>query len=97
MTQDDFARERHNEFVRQQHERRLAQGSIDANAAAAELIAEKIAAKLAEQNEIIYRVGQRQGRTSLVAYISLIIGGAAALGQLLGPLWEWPIFKQLFG
>lgn len=97
MTQDDFARERHNEFVRQQHERRVAQAATDANAAAAELIAEKIASKLAEQNEIIYRVGQRQGRTSLVAYVSLIIGGAAALGQLLGPLWEWPIFKQLFG
>ncbi len=83
----------HREFMRQQHERRLTQEAINSNAEAAELIADKIAAKLSEQNDIIYKVGQKQGRTSVVAYISLIVGGAAALGQLLGPLWDWPIFK----
>ncbi len=97
MNQGITAEQRHREFLRQQHERHMAQSSIDANAAAAELIAERIAAKLAEQNEIIYRVGQRQGRTTAVAYASLLIGGAAALGQLLGPLWDWPLFKQMFG
>lgn len=97
MDQEQLGRERHNEFVRQQHERRVAQAAMDANAAAAELIADRIAAKLAEQNEIIYRVGQRQGRTSVIAYVSLFIGGAAAVGQLLGPIWEWPLFKQIFG
>lgn len=97
MDQEQLGRERHNEFVRQQHERRVAQAAMDANAAAAELIADRIAKKLAEQNDIIYRVGQRQGRTSLIAYVSLFIGGAAAAGQLLGPIWEWPVFKQIFG
>lgn len=97
MDQEQLGRERHNEFVRQQHERRVAQAAMDANAAAAELIADRIAAKLAEQNEIIYRVGQRQGRTSVIAYVSLFIGGTAAVGQLLGPIWEWPLFKQIFG
>lgn len=90
------ADQRHRDFLQQQHDKRLAQSSIDANTAAAELIAERIAAKLAEQNDIIYRVGQRQGRTSMIAYVSLMIGGAAALGQLLGPLWEWPFVRQLF-
>ena len=90
------AEQRHRDFLQQQHDRRLTQSTNEANAAAAELIAERIAAKLAEQNEIIYRVGQRQGRTSLIAYASLVIGGAAALGQLLGPLWEWPIIRQMF-
>ena len=96
---NDHARaadQRHRDFLQQQHDKRLAQSAIDANAASAELIAERIAAKLAEQNEIIYRVGQRQGRTSVIAYTSLVIGGAAALGQLLGPLWEWPFVRQFF-
>ena len=97
MNQQSSAEQRHNEFLRQQHEKRMTQSSIDANAAAAEHIAERIAAKLAEQNDIIYRVGQRQGRTSLIAYMSLIIGGAAALGQLFGPIWEWPWLRSLFG
>lgn len=96
---NDHARaadQRHRDFLQQQHDRRLTESSNEANAAAAELIAERIAAKLAEQNDIIYRVGQRQGRTSMIAYASLVIGGAAALGQLLGPLWEWPIVRQFF-
>ena len=97
MSVDNAAQRRHEEFVRQQHERGLTQASIQANAAAAELIAERIAAKLAEQNDIIYRIGQKQGRTSLIAYVSLAIGGIAAVGQLFGPVWEWPIFKGLFG
>ena len=97
MVQQSSAEQRHNEFLRQQHEKRMTQSTIDANAAAAELIAEKIAMKLAEQNDIIYRVGQRQGRTSLIAYVSLIIGGAAALGQLFGPLWDWPWLQSFFG
>jgi len=97
MNQPSAAEQRHNEFLRQQHERRLTQSANESNAAAAELIAERIAAKLAEQNDIIYRVGQRQGRTSVVAYASLCIGGAAALGQLLGPVWEWPWLRGIFG
>ena len=97
MSVEDAAQRRHEEFIRQQHERGLTQASIQANAAAAELIAERIAAKLAEQNDIIYRIGQKQGRTSLVAYVSLAIGGVAALGQLFGPIWEWPVFKGVFG
>src|SRR5262245_4491956 len=87
----------HQDFMRREHERRLTETAVEANAKAAELIGERIAAKLAEQNDIILRIGQKQGRTSLVAYISLFIGGIAALGQLLGPVWEWPIFKGLFG
>ncbi|MGI9424263.1 MAG: hypothetical protein ACR2PA_13810 [Hyphomicrobiaceae bacterium] len=97
MSQQNPAEQRHNEFLRQQHEKRMTQSAIDANAEAAELIAERIAVKLAEQNDIIFRIGQKQGRTSLVAYVSLGIGGAAALGQLLGPLWEWPWLQQFFG
>ncbi|MGB0085941.1 MAG: hypothetical protein WBP94_11280 [Rhodomicrobiaceae bacterium] len=97
MSVEDTAQRRHEEFMRQQHERGLTQASIQANAAAAELIAERIAAKLAEQNDIIYRIGQKQGRTSLVAYVSLAIGGVAAVGQLFGPIWEWPVFKGIFG
>ena len=69
------------------------ESSVEANAEAAELIASRIAAKLAEQNEIIYKVGQRQGRTTVVAYASLLIGGIAALGQLFGPIWTWPLFN----
>ena len=64
------AQTHHERFLRQQHERDMARSSMDANAAAAELIAERIAAKLAEQNEIIYSMGQRQGRTSAIAYLS---------------------------
>ncbi len=97
MSVEDTAQRRHEEFMRQQHERGLTQASIQANAAAAELIAERIAAKLAEQNDIIYRIGQKQGRTSLVAYVSLAIGGVAAIGQLFGPIWEWPVFRGIFG
>jgi hypothetical protein len=93
----DAAQRHHEEFIRQNHERSLTQASIQANAAAAELIAERIAAKLAEQNDIIYRIGQKQGRTSFVAFVSLVIGGVAAIGQLFGPVWEWPIFKGLLG
>lgn len=96
MNPEDRAQRQHESFVRQQHERQMVQSSINANAAAAELIAEKIAVKLAEQNDIIYRIGQRQGRTSAIAYLSLIIGGAAALGQLFGPIWDWPVFRGLF-
>ncbi len=51
----------HDRFLRQQHERRLTKSSIAANAAAAELIAKKIAAKLAEQNDIIYCVSSAPG------------------------------------
>ena len=97
MSVEDTAQRRHEEFMRQQHERGLTQASIQANAAAAELIAERIAAKLAEQNDIIYRIGQKQGRTSLIAYVSLAIGGVAAIGQLFGPIWEWPVFRGIFG
>ncbi len=85
----------HDRFLRQQHEKQLSNSTIEANAAAAELIAERIAAKLAEQNDIIYRMGQRQGRTTFIAYLSLIIGGAAAIGQLLGPIWDWPFMRAL--
>ena len=97
MNQGFSAEQRHQDFLRKQHERQLAQSNIHANAQAAELIADRIAAKLAEQNDIIYKVGQRQGRTTVIAYISLIIGGAAALGQLLGPIWQWPLIQQLLG
>ena len=93
MAAENAAERHHNEFIRQQHERRLVQSSVEANAEAAELIASRIATKLAEQNEIIYKVGIRQGRTTLIAYISLIIGGIAALGQLFGPIWTWPLFN----
>ncbi len=95
MNQHLSAEQRHRDFLQKQHERQLTQSSINANAEAAELIADRIAARLAEQNDIIYKVGQRQGRTTVIAYISLMIGGAAALGQLLGPIWEWPLVQQL--
>ncbi len=91
------ARRQHEEFLRKQHEKQLTDQSIEANAAAAELIAERIAAKLAEQNDIIYKIGQKQGRTSFVAYVSLVIGGLAALGEFFGPFWSWPIIQGLFG
>jgi hypothetical protein len=97
MSTDNAAQRRHEEFIRQQHERSLTQSSIQANAAAAELIAERIAAKLAEQNDIIYRIGQKQGRTSFIAYLSLVIGALAAAGQLFGPVWGWPVFRGVFG
>ncbi|WP_088342874.1 MULTISPECIES: hypothetical protein [Rhodomicrobium] len=97
MSIDNAAQRRHEEFVRQQHERSLANAAMQTNSAAAELIAERIAAKLAEQNDIIYQIGQKQGRTSFVAYLSLVIGGVAAVGQLFGPVWEWPVFKGIFG
>jgi hypothetical protein len=96
MSQESQAQRHHQEFLRKQHERQMSQSAIDANAAAAELIAEKIAAKLAEQNDIIYRMGQRQGRTTAIAYISLVIAAAAAIGQLLGPVWDWPALSALF-
>jgi len=90
MNETNTAEQRHRDFMQKQHERQLTQSAISANAEAAELIAERIAAKLAEQNEIIYQVGQRQGRTTAIAYVSLLIGGTAALGQLFGPVWNWP-------
>lgn len=94
--QDRFretADRRHQEFVRQQHERSLTNSANQANAAAAELIAERIAAKLAEQNDIIFKIGQKQGRTSAIAYISLVVAALAAIGQLFGPITQWPIFQ----
>jgi hypothetical protein len=96
-TMDETAQRRHEEFLRQNHERRLSQTSNETNAAAAELIAERIAAKLAEQNDIIYRIGQKQGRTSFVAYLSLTVGGLAAIAEIFGPIWDWPIFRGVFG
>jgi hypothetical protein len=89
----EAADRRHQEFVRQQHERSLTNSANQTNAAAAELIAERIAAKLAEQNDIIYKIGQKQGRTSAIAYISLIIAAVAAIGQIFGPVTQWPIFQ----
>ncbi|MBU2581263.1 MAG: hypothetical protein KJ622_06070 [Alphaproteobacteria bacterium] len=89
----DSPNEFHNRVMRERHEQQLTRSQIEANAAAAELIAERIAAKLAEQNDIIYKMGQRQGRTSFIAYLSLLIGLAAAAGQLLGPIWEWPFLR----
>lgn len=97
MSTNDTGLRRHEEFMRQQHEKQLTNSTIQANSAAAELIAERIAAKLAEQNDIIYKIGQKQGRTSFIAYVSLVIGGIAALGQFFGPFWEWPFIKGLFG
>jgi hypothetical protein len=97
MVGEDAAQRRHEEFIRQQHERSLAQASMQTNSAAAELIAERIAAKLAEQNDIIYQIGQKQGRTSFIAYLSLVIAALAAVGQLLGPVWGWPLLKGMFG
>lgn len=88
---------RHQEFMRQNHERRLNEMSNDTTAAAAELIAERIAVKLAEQNDIIYKIGQKQGRTSFIAYVSLAIGGVAAIAEIFGPVWEWPIFRGILG
>ena len=52
-------------------------------------------AKLAEQNDIISRIGQRQGRTTAIAYFSLLIAAAAALGQLFGPIRDWPALNAL--
>ena len=72
----------------------MARTSMEANAEAAELIADRIAARLAEQNDIIYKVGQRQARTSLIAYLSLTIAAIAAIGQIFGPIWNWPIFMR---
>jgi hypothetical protein len=97
MSIDPTAQRRHEEFLRQQHEKRLTDGAIQANAAAAELIAERIAAKLAEQNDIIFKIGQKQGRTSFVAYLSLVIGGLAAIAELLGPISNWPVLGGMFG
>jgi hypothetical protein len=97
MSADDVAQRRHEEFLRQNHERSLAKASMETNSAAAELIAERIAAKLAEQNDIIYQIGQKQGRTSFIAYLSLAIAAIAAVGQVLGPIWQWPVFKGIFG
>lgn len=95
MSSDDF-----NQFqqrvMRERHEQQLARSAAESNAAAAELIAVRIAAKLGEQNDIIYRVGQRQGRTSFIAYLSLVIGLVAAIGQLFGPIWDWPMLRGLF-
>ena len=97
MGDNDAAQRHHEEFIRKNHERSIANASIQANAAAAELIAERIAAKLAEQNDIIYRIGQKQGRTSFIAYLSLAIAAVAAIGQVLGPVWQWPLLKGIFG
>jgi len=97
MSVDNPGQRRHEEFVRQQHERQLTNSSIQANAAAAELIAERIAAKLAEQNDIIYKMGQKQGRTGFIAYLSLGIGGLAAVAELFGPVSQWPVFSSFIG
>jgi hypothetical protein len=88
---------RHQEFLRQNHERRLNDVSNETTAAAAELIAERIAAKLAEQNDIIYKIGQKQGRTRFIAYLSLVIGGLAAIAEVFGPVWDWPVFRAITG
>lgn len=96
MSMEEVQR-RHQEFLRQTHERRLNDVSNETTAAAAELIAERIAAKLAEQNDIIYKIGQKQGRTSFVAYLSLAVGGLAAIAEILGPVWEWPVFRAFVG
>jgi hypothetical protein len=93
----DEVQRRHQEFLRQNHERRLTEVSNETTAAAAELIAERIATKLAEQNDIIYKIGQKQGRTSFVAYLSLAVGGLAAIAEILGPVWEWPVFRAMMG
>jgi hypothetical protein len=93
----EMADRRHEEFQRKIHERQLTDTAIQANAAAAELIAERIAAKLAEQNDIIFKIGQKQGRTSVIAYVSLFIAAVAATGQILGPITQWPIFMKIFG
>ncbi len=95
MSQENPAQRHHERFLREQHERQITQSAIDANAAAADLIAERIAAKLAEQNNIIYSIGQKQARTSAIAYLSLFIAAAAAAGQLFGPIWEWPVMRGL--
>ena len=97
MSTEDAAQRRHEEFLRQNHERNLARASMETNSAAAELIAERIATKLAEQNDIIYRIGQKQGRTSFIAYLSLAVAAVAAIGQVLGPIWQWPLFRGIFG
>lgn len=96
MSLGDHARRRHEEFLRQNHEKRLNQDAIDSNAAAAELIAERIAAKLAEQNDIIYKIGQKQGRTGFVAYLSLAVGGIAAIAEIFGPIRDWPFIQGVF-
>ena len=96
MSTEDAAQRRHEEFLRQNHERNLARASMETNSAAAELIAERIATKLAEQNDIIYRIGQKQGRTSFIAYLSLAVAAVAAIGQVLGPIWQWPLFRGIF-
>ena len=96
MSMEEVQR-RHQEFLRQNHERRLNDVSNETTAAAAELIAERIAVKLAEQNDIIYKIGQKQGRTSFIAYLSLVIGGLAAIAEVFGPVWEWPIFRAIAG
>lgn len=93
----DEVQRRHQEFLRQTHERRLNEVSNETTAAAAELIAERIAAKLAEQNDIIYKIGQKQGRTSFVAYLSLVVGGLAAIGEVFGPVWDWPVIRAFTG
>lgn len=97
MSVDNASQRRHEEFMRQQHDRRLAEAAMQTNSAAAELIAERIAAKLAEQNDIIYEIGQKQGRTSFVAYLSLCIGALAAAAELFGPVSEWMVVKGIFG
>ena len=97
MSTEDAAQRRHEEFLRQNHEGNLARASMETNSAAAELIAERIATKLAEQNDIIYRIGQKQGRTSFIAYLSLAVAAVAAIGQVLGPIWQWPLFRGIFG
>lgn len=96
MSMEEVQR-RHQEFLRQNHERRLNDVSNETTAAAAELIAERIAVKLAEQNDIIHKIGQKQGRTSFIAYLSLVIGGLAAIAEVFGPVWDWPVFRAITG
>lgn len=91
----EIAQKRHQDFLRQQHEKGLNKTAIEANSRAAELIAEKIAGKIDEQNRIIFDVGARHGRTTFVAYLSLIIAATAALGQLFGPAQDWTIWQTV--
>lgn len=91
MSDEHFQR-----VLRENHEKRLLNSEIEANAAAAELIAERISAKIAEQNDIIYKIGQKQAQTQMIAYLSLLVGGAAAIAQFLGPIWQWPFIQNLF-
>ncbi len=91
----NMAQQHHQELDRQQHEKGLNQTAIEADNKSAELIAAKIASKIDEQNRIIFDIGVRHGRTTFVAYLSLIIAATAVLGQLFGPAQEWTIWHTI--